>query len=106
MHSINRLPVLLLLCGTMVSGGGCAGKTSSGTAQPRPDAVVFEDRLTVGENDDKSPLRIAPVQLPAAGECRLWFPGKALREPELAARSSPQHRPTAGSCTGHGPTPA
>ena len=88
MHSINRLPALLLLWGTMVGGGGCAGKTSSGMAQPRPEAVVFEDRLTVGENDDKSPLRIAPAQLPAAGECRLWFPGKALRE-----------QPPAGACS-------
>jgi hypothetical protein len=88
MHSINRLPVLLLLGGTMVGGGGCAGKTSSGTAEPQAEAVVFEDRLTVGENDDKSPLRIAPAQLPAAGECRLWFPGKALRE-----------QPPAGACS-------
>ena len=93
MQVIKRLPVLLTLCGMMVGGGGCAGKASSGTVQPRPDAVVFEDRLTVGENDDKTPLRIAPAQLPAAGECRLWFPGKALRE-----------QPPAGACAQIEPT--
>lgn len=90
---VNRLPVLLTLCGTIVCGGGCAGKANPGSAQPRPDAVVFEDRLTVDENDDKSPLRIAPAQLPAAGECRLWFPGKPVRE-----------QPPAGACAQVEPT--
>jgi hypothetical protein len=90
---VNRLPVLLTLCGTIVCGGGCAGKANPGSAQPRPDAVVFEDRLTVDENDDKSPLRIAPAQLPAAGECRLWFPGKPVRE-----------QPPAGPCAQVEPT--
>jgi hypothetical protein len=76
----NRLPVLLTVWGAIVGGGGCAGKASPGSAQPKSDAVVFEDRLTVDENDDRSPLRIAPGQLPVAGECRLWLPGKPVRE--------------------------
>jgi hypothetical protein len=90
---INRLPVLVLFCGTIGGGAGCAGKTSSGSVQPKPDAVVFEDRLTVDENDDKSPLRVAPAQLPAAGECRLWFPAKPVRE-----------QPPAGACAQVEPT--
>jgi hypothetical protein len=90
----HRLPILLALCGTIVGGNGCAGKASPGPgAQPKPDAVVFEDRLTVDENDDKSPLRIVPAQLPAAGECRLWFPGKSVRE-----------QPPAGACAQVEPT--
>jgi hypothetical protein len=76
----NRLPMLLAVWGTIVAAEGCAGKASPGSAQPKAEAVVFEDRLTVDENDDKSPLRIAPAQLPAAGACRLWFPGKPVRE--------------------------
>ena len=91
---VNRLTVLLTLCGTTMGSGGCAGKADPGSAQPKPDAVVFEDRLTVDENDDKSPLRIAPAQLPGAGECRLWFPGKAVREQPPAAACT-QVEPTA-----------
>jgi hypothetical protein len=63
---------------------GCGPKVSQ--TQPEP-AVVFEDRLTIQENDDKSPLGIPPAQLPSAGECRLWYPGRPLRE-----------QPRAGSC--------
>lgn len=90
---VSRLPVLVMVGGMMVSAAGCAGKPSPGSAQPKPDAVVFEDRLTVDENDDKSPLRIPPAQLPAAGECRLWFPGKPVRE-----------QPPAGACAQVEPT--
>lgn len=90
---LNRLPVLLRLSGTILAAGACAGRASSGAAQPKPDEVVFEDRLTVDENDDKSPLRIAPAQLPAAGECRVWFPGKPVRE-----------QPPAGACARVEPT--
>jgi hypothetical protein len=90
---VSRLPVLMMVAGMMVGGAGCAGKSGPGSAQPKPDAVVFEDRLTVDENDDKSPLRIPPAQLPAAGECRLWFPGKPVRE-----------QPPAGACAQVEPT--
>jgi hypothetical protein len=90
---VTRIPVLVMLCGTVAGGAGCAGKTGSGSAQPKPDEVVFEDRLTVDENDDKSPLGIPPAQLPAAGECRLWFPGKPARE-----------QPPAGACVQVEPT--
>lgn len=64
---------------------GCGGQST--TRQPEPE-VVFEDRLVIGENDDKSPLRVPSAQLPAPGQCRLWKPGRPLRE------QSP-----AGSCT-------
>jgi hypothetical protein len=93
MFGQHWLRAVLAIWGTTVVAGGCAGKTAPGSAQPRPDAVVFEDRLTVDENDDKSPLRIARIQLPAAGECRLWFPGKAVRE-----------QPPAGACAQVEPT--
>ena len=90
---INRVPVVALVWGTMVGGVACAGKSTPGSADPETGAVVFEDRLTVDENDDKSPLRIPPAQLPAAGQCRLWFPGKPLRE-----------QPPAGACAQIEPT--
>jgi hypothetical protein len=41
---------------------------------------VFEDRLVVSDTDDKSPLRIPPAQLPTAGNCRVWYPGRAPGE--------------------------
>jgi hypothetical protein len=66
------------------------GKTSP---PPDPTPVVFEDRLVIGENDDKSPLRITPNELPAPGECRLWRPGRPVRE-----------QPRAGACTQIEPT--
>jgi hypothetical protein len=90
---LNRWPAVVLLWGTMLAGAGCAGKSSPGPADPKTGAVVFEDRLTVDENDDKSPLRIPQAQLPAAGECRLWFPGKPIRE-----------QPPAGACAQIEPT--
>jgi hypothetical protein len=53
---------------------GCGGKSEP--AQPKPAAVVFEDRLVVSDTDDKSPLRIAPAELPTAGNCRVWYPDR------------------------------
>jgi hypothetical protein len=69
---------MLVLAAAAGSAIGCGPKTSQ--TQPAPNAVVFEDRLTVDENDDKSPLGIPPAQLPAPGACRLWRPGRPLRE--------------------------
>lgn len=63
---------------------GCSSKPTP-AADPSP--VVFEDRLVISDNDDKSPLRIAPGQLPAAGQCRLWYPGRRISD-----------QPRAGSC--------
>jgi len=54
--------------------------------QMDPNPVVFEDRLVVGENDDKSPLPVPLSQLPARGECRLWIPEKP---PKNQARPGP-----------------
>lgn len=42
--------------------------------------VMFEDRLVIEENDDRSPLRIPPAQLPRPGECRPWKPGRPTKE--------------------------
>jgi hypothetical protein len=64
---------------------GCGGKTSQ--PQPQPAAVVFEDRLVVSDNDDKTPLRIPAAQLPAPGSCRVWYPGRP-----------PARQPPAESC--------
>jgi hypothetical protein len=69
---------------------GCGSKTSP---PPEPTPVVFEDRLVIGENDDKSPLGIAPNELPAPGECRLWRSGRPVRE-----------QPRAGACAQIEPT--
>jgi hypothetical protein len=74
-----RLTVLVL---APLAAIGCAGKAASSGTQPGP--VVFEDRLVVSDTDDKSPLGIPPAQLPAPGECRLWYPGRSLRDQPTA----------------------
>ncbi|HET6778288.1 MAG TPA: hypothetical protein VFH26_05330 [Gemmatimonadales bacterium] len=72
-------------------GVGC-GQSSGGNPSPAP--VVFEDRLVIGENDDKTPLRVPSAQLPPIGECRLWYPERPVKE---QPRSGPcaQIEPTA-----------
>jgi hypothetical protein len=80
--------VMAMLAGI---GLGC-GRSSS--ANPDPTPVVFEDRLVIGENDDKSPLPVPPAQLPPLGECRLWRPGRPARE-QARAGSCAQIEPTA-----------
>jgi hypothetical protein len=76
-------PILGLTSAVVVIG--CAGKTSQ--PEPKPAAVVFEDRLVVSDTDDRSPLRIPPAQLPTAGNCRIWFPDRP-----------PAKQPPAESC--------
>jgi hypothetical protein len=81
---------LLMIIGTVVMGCGRSGP------QPEPPAVVFEDRLVVGENDDKSPLAIPLSQLPSAGTCRLWIPQKPAKEqsrPGACAQIEPSAPP-------------
>jgi hypothetical protein len=73
MHSVLVIRRLLVLAPIVASGIGCGGKASS--SQPEP-AVVFEDRLVMDEHDDKSPLGISPANLPAPGNCRVWYPGR------------------------------
>jgi hypothetical protein len=61
------------LCLALLGGAaGCGSKTEP--EQPKPAAVVFEDRLVVSDTDDRSPLGIPPAQLPTAGHCRVWYP--------------------------------
>jgi hypothetical protein len=82
-RSLNISPFQVVL----VAGAGLLGCGQSTSRQPDPAPVVFEDRLVIEEGDDRSPLRIPPAELPAAGECRLWKPGRPLRE-----------QPRPGSC--------
>jgi hypothetical protein len=70
------LAAIVVLGAVAASAMGCGSK--AGSANPEP--VVFEDRLVIDENDDRSPLRIPPTQLPPPGECRLWHPGRPVRE--------------------------
>jgi hypothetical protein len=68
---------------TRLSLAGCVailacGGSASPEAEPSP--VVFEDRLVIGEHDDRSPLRVPSAQLPAPGQCRLWKPNRPLKE--------------------------
>jgi hypothetical protein len=77
---ISRLGIAAL--GGIVLG---CGQSSSRNANPTP--VEFEDRLVIAENDDRSPLRVPPAELPASGECRLWKPGRPVKE-----------QPRPGSC--------
>jgi hypothetical protein len=74
------LPISRTVTVCTAFGVGLLGCGSKSSPPPEPTPVVFEDRLVIGENDDKSPLRIGPNQLPAPGECRLWHPGRPLRE--------------------------
>jgi hypothetical protein len=74
---------MLIAAAMMIAG--CGGTTSR---QTQTTPVVFEDRLVVGENDDKSPLRIPAAQLPPPGQCRLWKPNRPLREQAAAGACS------------------
>lgn len=74
-----------------VALAGCGGQSTA--RQPEPE-VVFEDRLVINENDDKSPLRVPPAQLPGPGECRLWKPGRPVRE-QAAGGACAQIEPAA-----------
>lgn len=84
MVSLRSGRVVLAVAGPVLAIG-CGGH--SNPAQPKPAAVVFEDRLVVSDTDDKSPLGIPMAQLPAPGQCRLWYVGKPARE-----------QPRGGSC--------
>jgi hypothetical protein len=64
-----------LMAGTLL---GCGGGSTSRPPDVAP--VVFEDRLVIEDSDDRSPLRIPPTALPAPGTCRLWKPGRPVRE--------------------------
>jgi hypothetical protein len=85
MISLRAARVVLALV-TLAAGTIACGPKSSDT-QPKPAAVVFEDRLVVSDTDDRSPLRIPPGQLPPAGNCRVWYPDRP-----------PGQQPRAESC--------
>jgi hypothetical protein len=72
--NIYRNRLSLAGCVAILACGGTAGR------QAEPSPVVFEDRLVIGEHDDRSPLRVPPAQLPAPGQCRLWKPNRPLKE--------------------------
>ena len=74
----SSAPVCLATTLTLVALAAGCGHSSSRNPDPAP--VVFEDRLVIAENDDKSPLQVPAAQLPAPGECRLWHPGRPVRE--------------------------
>jgi hypothetical protein len=76
-HTARVLMAPAALAGIVI---GCGGKPSQ--PEPKPAAVVFEDRLVISDTDDKTPLGIPPTQLPAPGNCRVWYPGRsAVRQP-------------------------
>ena len=78
---ISRAALFLVL-----AEGAAACGSKSAPDQPKPAAVVFEDRLVVSDTDDKSPLRIPSAQLPAPGQCRVWYPGRPpAQQPKAAA---------------------
>lgn len=78
----------------LIAGAGLLGCGQSSNRSTDPAPVVFEDRLVIEENDDKSPLRISAAELPGPGECRLWKPGRSLREQSRAGACA-QIEPTA-----------
>jgi hypothetical protein len=87
--SITSPGVLALVSWLTLIGCGQATSRQSETA-----AVVFEDRLVIEENDDKTPLTIPPAQFPRPGECRLWKQGRPAKE-QSPAGACAQIEPTA-----------
>jgi hypothetical protein len=77
MFSFDRAP---LPAAALIASAGLLGCGQSTSRQPSPTPVVFEDRLVIQDTDDRSPLAVPPGALPAAGACRLWKPGRPLRE--------------------------
>jgi hypothetical protein len=75
--SASNSSLSLLASFVCVALMGCGQATGR---QPESAPIVFEDRLIIEENDDRSPLGIPPAQLPLPGECRLWKPGRSLKE--------------------------
>ena len=73
-------PVPFRLCPMLLAGAGLVGCSQSTARQPDAGPVVFEDRLVIQDTDDRSPLGIPPSALPPAGACRLWKPGRPVRE--------------------------
>jgi hypothetical protein len=69
-------------------GALSCGQATSRQAEAEPAPIVFEDRLVIEDNDDRSPLSVPPAQLPAPGECRLWRPGRPLKEQGRAGSCS------------------
>jgi hypothetical protein len=67
-------------------GTASCGQATSRQSEAAP--IVFEDRLVIEENDDRSPLGIPAAQLPPPGECRLWKPGRSLKEQGRAGSCS------------------
>jgi hypothetical protein len=65
---------------SVVTGIGLLGCGHSPSRAIVVEPVVFEDRLVIQDTDDKSPLAVPPKALPAPGSCRLWKPGRPLRE--------------------------
>ena len=76
MISPDRLRLGLLL----LAGAGLLDCGQSTSRHPDMGPVVFEDRLVIQDTDDRSPLGIPPSALPPAGACRLWKPGRPVRE--------------------------
>ena len=68
------------LCLALLAGAGLAGCSQSTTRHPDAGPVVFEDRLVIQDTDDRSPIGIPAAALPPAGACRLWKPGRPVRE--------------------------
>ena len=57
---------------------------------PPMRSVPFATRvIVVSDDEDRSQLKVPPGHLPAAGQCRVWFPGRP-----------PGQQPRAGSCNG------
>jgi hypothetical protein len=92
-HTTRLLMTPATLTGIVI---GCGGKPSQ--PEPKPAAVVFEDRLVISDTDDKAPLRISPVDLPPAGSCRVWYPGRPVaRQPPVESCDRAETRATTDS---------
>ena len=82
------------LAAVVIAGVGLLGCGHNSSSQPPPAPVVFEDRLVIQDIDDRSPLGIPPGALPGAGTCRIWKPGRPLRE-QAPAGACAEIEPTA-----------
>jgi hypothetical protein len=54
----------------------CACAPQATPPPPPPDTREIEERRETPDPDRTGPLGIPEVQLPAPGECRVWYPGR------------------------------
>ena len=78
--SYSRPPIT---CAALLIGlSGCAPKATP--PAPDPETREIEERAAEPDRDRIGPLGIPEAQLPAAGQCRIWYRGRPAAEQPAA----------------------